>query len=165
MACVYRLPRHWRRGAQVSRANDLLKALNGRDGELDSCVECMDEAELRASIRELIGHHATSRREHFAGLAPHEPQPWFKPVMPVTRPKYPQWSSIENEAVREDVRAAIDCYTDPTTAEGAAFIEHQNEMFAAGTAWDAEYEKQRYVQWPAAWADAVITDLAKPVQS
>jgi hypothetical protein len=102
-------------------------------------------------------------REYFAAHAPADPQLWFKPTMPMPRPKFPHWSSIQDEKVREDVRVAMDCGTDPETPEGTAFIEHQGEVGAAIDAWDSECERQRYIQWPATWADIQLAELAKPV--
>lgn len=101
-------------------------------------------------------------REYFAARAPAEPQAWFVPVMATKAPAVPQWGSIADEKVCEDVRVALDCGTDPVTPEGAAFIEHQNAQYKAADAWEQERRKQRLIQWPWAWADAVIAAGAQP---
>lgn len=103
-----------------------------------------------------------SVREHFAAMAPPVPQPWFTPAMDTKRPSVPNIYGIDDDAVREDVRVADDCGTDPVTGEGIAFVEHRAEMRDKRDQWDRDYERARCVQWPAAWADAVISELAKP---
>lgn len=81
-------------------------------------------------------------RLFFMATAPAEPQPWFKPVMPTKRPgphymneartrHYFTWQDAEKECG--------DCYVD---------INRE-----ASEAWDAEHARERYLQWPAAWAD------------
>ena len=73
-----------------------------------------------------------SLRDYFAAHAPWPPQRWFKPSMPTERPE-------------------------PMTYRGGA--RTREELDANGTAiqaWDEELAKQMYVQWPYAYADAVL---------
>ena len=76
-------------------------------------------------------------REYFAARAPEEPQGWFEPVMP-PRPKT-KWSPYQ---------------TATEAWEEAGVCEPSN--VAEITAWDNERSRQRHIQWPFAWADAVL---------
>lgn len=109
-----------------------------------------------------IGSAGMSIREYFAAQAPTDPRVWFTPVMPTKRPVTPDRDKIEDEAVRADVRRAWECDTDPETPEGAAWIEMRNDVVAQQIAWDKEQAKQLCIQWPWAWADAVLAAGEKP---
>lgn len=84
-----------------------------------------------------------SLRDYFAAHAPAEPQPWFLPKMP-HRPEssyigedgtiYPSWRDAE--------RACGDLWSNGSADEQDA--------------WDREQAKQRFIQWPYAWADAML---------
>lgn len=80
--------------------------------------------------------HGVSQRMYLAAHAPAEPQPWFTPSMP---PK------PEEFAYRGAARSSIE-------------IKEQAERNAE---WLREERKQRYMQWPCAWADALLSALAK----
>jgi len=73
-----------------------------------------------------------SLRMYLIAHAPAEPQAWFLPVMPTERPE-PIWS--DEESRMRDASAL---------------------NFEAMVAWDVEHKKQRYIQWPAAWADEIL---------
>lgn len=72
-----------------------------------------------------------SLRAYFMAHAPAEPQEWFEPVMP----EHPVPLGLDRRITLEEERQAM--------------------------AWTQEQEKQRYVQWPAAWADEMIKQLGK----
>lgn len=69
-----------------------------------------------------------SLRDFFIAHAPAEPQPWFEPKVP-PRP--------EGEK--------------PSTASSVL-------LGLPPSAWEIERAKQRYIQWPAAWADAMLAE-------
>lgn len=48
---------------------ELLEALNGPKGSLDSYLEIRNDAEIKADILALVASTSNSKREHFAGLA------------------------------------------------------------------------------------------------
>lgn len=66
-------------------------------------------------------------RDYFIAHAPADPQPWFEPVMK-KRPK--------------------PIFEDPADEDCVNYHEVR--------AWDEDYKKQRYIQWPGAWADEQI---------
>lgn len=88
----------------------------------------------------VTGGEGMSLRAYFAAHAPDEPQGWFEPVMTTKRPN-------------------------PERPDG----DHDYERDAINTpeiiAWDAEYHRQRYIQWPLAWADEQIAQLNAQPQS
>jgi len=84
-------------------------------------------------------------RDYFIAHAPAEPQPWFQPVMPAECPP----TVLMNEERTTTYANAIDAEREC----GDCFINVNEKTQAA---WKAERNKQRYVQWAAAWADAML---------
>ena len=86
-------------------------------------------------------------REYFAVRAPVDPAAWFQPIF-CDRPTdlWEGWS-LANEKLTFSSRHAA------RTACGEDF---QNASAEAIQDWQDEQQKQRLVQWPWAWADAVI---------
>ena len=94
-----------------------------------------------------------SLRDYFVSHAPTEPQPWFEPVMP-PKPKLGQeFISLDGERKYTDVRTAY-------IEEGRFGYEDVNKT--AVEEWDVEWNKQRYFQWPEAWADARLARRINP---
>jgi len=86
-----------------------------------------------------------SLRDYYIAHAPAEPQPWFLPVMPPKPNKAPY---VSNDGQR--------FYATRFAAEKSEREKFRSENEAEIRAWDAENLKQRYVQWPAAWADEML---------
>jgi hypothetical protein len=83
-------------------------------------------------------------RDYFIAHAPAEPQPWFEPEMPpCPEPVY----------VSDDGEREYSNYYNASKIEGEFFSQKNN---AEAAAWNTERFKQRYVQWPAAWADEML---------
>src|SRR5690348_4424925 len=81
-------------------------------------------------------------RDYFIAHAP-EPQSWFEPDMPTRRPA-PLWKENNSDRI----------FKSPNEAEKAVgFDGYHNAYHDAAEEWDYEKKKQRYIQWPAAWAD------------
>ncbi|PKL40915.1 MAG: hypothetical protein CVV44_04150 [Spirochaetae bacterium HGW-Spirochaetae-1] len=76
----------------------------------------------------MSGDDGMSLRDYFIAHAPAEPQPWFTPIMDIKRPQPHFDSSRSGNCLN---RMALD-------------------------SWDNEYDKQRHLQWPVAWADAML---------
>mgnify|MGYP003638878919 CR=1 FL=1 len=79
-----------------------------------------------------------TKREHFAARAPLEPQDWFEPSL-TERPVLPP--------------------------EGTYGNKERNEHKAEMCDWLAEADKQHLIQWPAAWADAMLAELERTQQN
>jgi len=86
-------------------------------------------------------------RDYFMAHAPTEPQPWFVPVMPPA-PDLSIWVG-ESGRKYEGERAAMG-------SEEGLRGKVRPVNADAYYAWRNEQGKQRYVQWPAAWADEML---------
>jgi len=85
-------------------------------------------------------------RMYFMAHAPAEPQRWFAPVMPAEKPAK-VWRS---EALSDDTGHRVrEERVGEQPQGGHWWLVNAKEL----NEWDAEAEKQRYLQWPAAWAD------------
>lgn len=91
-------------------------------------------------------------RDLLVMAAPPEPQPWFAPDMP-QRPARPDTSHLSDE--ERDQLEEGSAVTD-TNESFVEFFVRYAEAEKAGSAWDAEWERQRYLQWPGAWADGQL---------
>jgi hypothetical protein len=100
--------------------------------------------------------------DYFMAHAPAEPQPWFKPV---TEPAPPpvdyindmtpeEWKEYEGWGEFLDTK-------DLKCSRVRAYAESSDAYTGLRRKWEAEYEKQRYVQWPKAWAMEMIAERAK----
>lgn len=102
-----------------------------------------------------FGEPGMTLRDYFIAHAPAEPQLWFAPVMP-PRPasKWTDESYTEEGPFFDSPRKAEQHFG---TCE--EFIT--NVMLVPQALWDADCKKQRYIQWPAAWADAQLAERDK----
>ena len=94
-------------------------------------------------------------RDYFMAHAPAEPQPWFMPAMPPA-PDLSIWVG-ESGRKYDGERAAMG-------SEEGLRGKVRPVNADAYYAWRNEQAKQRYVQWPAAWADEMLkarTSVAK----
>jgi hypothetical protein len=108
-----------------------------------------------------VGGEGMSLRDYFIAHAPAEPQPWFEPKMP-PRPEGPSWADFCARSTDAEIKEAqafnreglpVDRIKHDSVLEWA--VAHSAFKTADG-AWEAEYVRQRYIQWPAAWADAML---------
>lgn len=87
--------------------------------------------------------------DYFAARAPATPQPWFEPVMKSARPP-DLWRSTVGPKTT---------FLDSWSAERLVGDDFENANERQQLLWDGEYDKQRKVQWPAAWAKEVLKTL------
>lgn len=87
----------------------------------------------------LMASQATLR-DYFAIHAPQEPVEWFEPVMKNPKPEEVLTDYQKELLSHERLNYRNWCF------------ENQEDLIA----WDAEYERQRYLQWPWAYADAML---------
>lgn len=90
----------------------------------------------------------------FMAFAPAEPQSWFKPdIQPKpTMPRNDELTHAEFELYQAD---------DESNPRVVEFSRRKDEALAAVMDWELEYVKQKYIQWPRAWATEVIRTLPK----
>lgn len=103
-----------------------------------------------------------SLRDYFIAHAPAEPQPWFEPVIS-KKPLLPSWfdEGLSTEQ-RDQVEEAIDYGAKFEDQRVMDFVSRLVESKKRLGEWEKERVKQRYVQWPAAWADAMLKARQKP---
>lgn len=102
--------------------------------------------------QELGQKNGLTKRELFASMAPDEPQSWFEPVIPPRpqddwRHSHSEWRFTSHSAAVEHCRN-----------HGGSPVNHALD---AQKAHDADINRQRYIQWPWAWADAVLAQGKK----
>lgn len=101
-------------------------------------------------------------RAYFMAHAPAQPQPWFQPEV-YKRPDLPdKFAALGQEQRRE----LSDHDNDGLNAEDASepvrlFIAERAKARAKLAAWEKFRDKARYVQWPVAWADAMIAEMER----
>lgn len=81
--------------------------------------------------------------DYFAARAPLEPQSWFEPVMSGPRPE-----------------AKYD-HDHPNAPRCCGEFECAPTNAAERSAWLDDYRRQYVVQWPYAWASAMLTERAR----
>lgn len=91
-----------------------------------------------------------SLHDYFIAHAPDKPHPWFKPVMP-PRPVSVFMSDDGKKKFFTYESAERECGED-------GFHDLSWDEIVA---WEKENTKQRYVQWPAAWADEMLKERAR----
>lgn len=95
-------------------------------------------------------------RDYFIAHAPAEPQPWFVPVMPSAPqyPEIPQEPHIDLDFMAG--RSNFDRADEASRRAAVVRIKADKDFRDACLAWEVEEAKQRYIQWPAAWADEML---------
>lgn len=100
------------------------------------------------------------KRLYLMAHAPAEPQPWFKPAVAERKPQCPS----RPDALTDEERRELDGWT-----EGFLSPQHMKQPRARtyAAAWEAHKAVDRtyaqqvayltLVEWPAAWADAVLS--------
>jgi hypothetical protein len=88
---------------------------------------------------ELQAIEGMTLRDYFAAHAPRKPQAWFKPVMDTPRPE---------EIIDHECRNAQIYRDEPWRWD----LVNEKEV----RLWDVEYQTRLYLQWPYAYADAML---------
>lgn len=91
-------------------------------------------------------------RDYFIAHAPAEPQPWFQAVMPEPCPSYSSGAApdhLRDEIKKYNSEDGCGGYSE----EAEAWMKNARIRYSA---WVYEADKQRFLQWPAAWADAML---------
>lgn len=96
--------------------------------------------------------------------APDKPQPWFEPEMP-PEPNLPKPATHLDWGFSKDQQTQAENWSDDPAFElhdsgFAPYVEAYQNYWKARAEWDQEYAKQKYVQWPLAWAMEVYNNVA-----
>lgn len=106
-------------------------------------------------------HLGLSQRAYFAAHAPATPQDWFEPTMATPRPERPTIPAKDIDVYRRFTNDDGEPITGaPVWVRDYARLV--SDWRLATAKWDREWEKQRLVQWPWAWADAVLDAAGVP---
>lgn len=103
-----------------------------------------------------------SVRDYFIAHAPAEPQPWFEPVLPPKESSLPQFGEMypdRTDAERSALNAFDSDYMrveDVKEERVRNYLLQREEQVNRLRAYNAMAHRERYVQWPAAWADAIL---------
>ncbi|MGU7839420.1 hypothetical protein ACV22V_08135 [Burkholderia sp. AW33-5] len=96
-------------------------------------------------------------RDYFIAHAPAEPQPWFAPVLDNEPAAVEPLDRLTDEERREYEGWGEYLSTSELKCPRVlAYYEAVEAYEKLRRAWNREHEKQRYVQWPAAWADEML---------
>lgn len=100
-------------------------------------------------------------RDYFITHAPSWPPDWFNPVVPPC-PAVPSVNAIADDELRHAVKRYWDGEDDTASSPAVLeWIDRRKDAVAAQEQWQIEFRKQRYVQWPAAWADEMLKARAR----
>lgn len=93
--------------------------------------------------------------DYFMAHAPEQPQSWFIPEMPAC-PVVPSIRSVSHTPFRVDLLVQEDFAAEDQSHEARKWFAAREEAEDAQAAWQAEFRKQLCIQWPSAWADAML---------
>lgn len=101
-------------------------------------------------------------RDYFIAHAPVEPQPWFSPVLPTKEVPLPRFTEMYTDVTDEE-RGAFNRYDpeyvrveDVEQERVRNYLFQKEEQRKRDCAYSAMAERERLVQWPAAWADEML---------
>lgn len=102
-------------------------------------------------------------RDYLIAHAPIEHWTWFKPAMLCERPKYPNFEAILKGFPEHSIKTFENWRRDPSyDLEGYPELKPALDALAdyhkAANVWDAEYSRQKDLQWPAFWADEMLKE-------
>lgn len=103
-----------------------------------------------------------SVRDYFIAHAPAEPQPWFTPVLPPKESPLPAFGEMYPDRTDAE-RSALNRFdSDYMRVEDVKeervrnYLIQSQEQAERQRAYNAMAHREHYVQWPAAWADAML---------
>ena len=104
-------------------------------------------------------HTGISLRDYLAAHAPDKPAPWFEPQLP-ERPSYPSPEAhLSPEQLKKWKDEWADHSPDKCDEEMLEFDRQYQTAHERIREWDNSYRaRARYVQWPYAWADAMLKE-------
>jgi hypothetical protein len=106
-------------------------------------------------------HLGLTLRQYLIAHAPHKPQRWFEPAF---QPKPGPFVGPEvSDQQKHEAFRLQHGYIDraSVSTESAAYSDFTTASLKEITEWTIARDKARYLQWPAAWADAILAELEK----
>lgn len=118
--------------------------------------EELHEIAARPLMRQAPEPDALTPRDYFMAHAPQPAPEWFHATMAEPCPMVESLHSLPDGALKEEIKLAMWDGIDPTTPEGAAWMENRSNVGERQEAWQAEFRRQCFIQWPRAWADLML---------
>lgn len=136
-----------------------------KNGDMPAMPLSIEQAEnlygfIRGNYGEPDGLGLT-KREYFMAHAPAEPSPWFEPEMEGDCPRVPTMPDSAGAYVREFWQHMTPDSQPNLTDEERQFVIEAQRQQKASIEWSRERARQHYIQWPRAWADALLESLEK----
>lgn len=101
-------------------------------------------------------------RDYFIAHAPSEPQQWFSPVLPEREVPLPTFAQMYPDHTQDELKA-YKCFNsdwmkidDVSEERVRNYLFQREEQHKRSREYAAMAERERYIQWPAAWADAML---------
>lgn len=119
----------------------------------------MDECGYGRERTVTVDQPGITLRDYFIAHAPAEPQDWFKPVISEPAPKRPAYLADTTAEERRELEGFSEGFLGPKDIKSNRVAEYAEQVEAyriLDRAWLSSHAKQRLVQWPAAWADAML---------
>ena len=115
-------------------------------------------AQEKAAAIEQISEAAVgiTLRDYYIAHAPAEPQNWFKPKMDFPCPNFLDWRDIKNSDLQKEVFECLQNERQAATAAAIEWLERAVVVSSERQMWIQDFNKKRYTQWPAAWADEML---------
>lgn len=126
-------------------------------------VSKLDKNEKAEGLRRL-GDSACGMtlRDYFIAHAPSEPQQWFSPVLPEREVPLPTFAQMYPDHTQDELKA-YKCFNsdwmnidDVSEERVRNYLFQREEQHKRSREYAAMAERERYIQWPAAWADAML---------
>lgn len=101
-------------------------------------------------------------RDYFIAHAPAEPQPWFSPVVPAKEAPLLPFLQMFPDSTEEERRAVSNfnaewmIVEDVKEERARAYLFQKEQYRQRLRQFASMVERERYIQWPAAWADAML---------
>lgn len=126
-------------------------------------VSKLDKNEKAEGLRRL-GDSACGMtlRDYFIAHAPSEPQPWFSPVLPKREAPLPIFVQMFPDYTEAEFTAIQHFNSDWMRVDDVReervrnYLFQREEQHKRNREYAAMAERERYIQWPAAWADAML---------
>lgn len=106
-------------------------------------------------------------RDYFIAHAPAEPQPWFEPKLPEQATPLPLFTKMYPDYTEDELQAYRDfdsdwmVYNDVKEERVRNYLFQKEHERKRSIEYSKMAERERYIQWPSAWADAMLKEREK----
>ena len=94
-------------------------------------------------------------KDYFMAHAPAIPQDWFIPIMPPC-PAVPSIRAIGDDLFKHEIICQWELSAEHQSDAVRQWFDKREKAEIDQSEWQAEFRKQLCIQWPAAWAMAML---------